>query len=149
MTRGGWTTAALAFFVGLAVGAGGVQSYHQFREKRTAEVFSRRLRCSGLANQYARKESNDTQWVGVQMVGYSAVSNSCVAYVHVWDRISSGYTVREWRVIDVLSGEVLYTAQCQEERDCGNGSDMAFSRRSEVAFHQAINGQQVDVRKVE
>jgi hypothetical protein len=97
--------AALMFFVGLAVGAGGVGGYHQFHEKRTAEVFSRRLRCNELANQYARKESNDPQSVSVEMAGYSEVSNSCVAYLWILEQISPQYTVHEWRVMDLLSGE--------------------------------------------
>jgi hypothetical protein len=103
----GWITAASTFFVGLAVGAGGVQSYQRFHEKATAEVFSRRLHCNELANQYARKETNDTQSADVEIVGYAAVSNSCVAYFQLWERISQGYTVREWLVMDLLSSEVF------------------------------------------
>jgi hypothetical protein len=148
VTKRGWITAAWMFFVGLAVGAGGVLSHQRFYEKKTAEVFSRRLRCYELANQYARKESNATQSVSVEMVGYRAVSNSCVAYFHVWEQISSRSSVQEWQVMDLLSGERLYTDQCREDRDCGGGNDMKFDRRSEVALHQAVNGQEVDVGKV-
>jgi hypothetical protein len=149
MTRRGWITAASTFLVGLVVGAGGVQGYHRFHEKRTAEVFSRRLRCSELANQYARTESSDTQSVVVEMVGYSTVSNSCVAYFQIWEQIAPGHAVREWRVMNLLSGERLYTDSCREERDCGGGNDMRFYRKSKVAFDQAVDGQEVDVRKVE
>lgn len=119
--------------------------YHQVRERRAAEVFSRRLRCNELANQYAGRESNDMQSVNAEMVGYSAVSNSCVAYFQFWEQISSHYTVREWRVVDLLSGERLYTDQCREERDCGEGNDVRFGRRSEAAFQQAVKGEEVNV----
>ncbi len=47
-----------------------------------------------------------------------------------------------------LSGEVLYTDDCREGRDCGGGNNMRFDRRSITAFDQAINGQEVDVEKV-
>ena len=136
------------FFVGLAVGAGGFGGYQQFHEKRTAEVFSRRLRCNELANQYARKESNDAQSVSVEIVGYSGVSNSCVAYFQVWEQLSKEYTDREWRVMNLLSGEVLYTDHCREERDCGDGNDMKFGRRSEVAFQQTVKGEDVNLSKL-
>lgn len=148
MTKRGWITAALMLFVGLAIGAGGVQTYQRVHEQRTAEVFSRRLRCNELANQYVRKESNDTQSVSLEMVGYSAVSNSCVAYFQIWNQLSPRYTVREWRVMNLLSGEQLNTDNCREERDCGGGNDMRFDRRSKAAFDQAVNGQKVDVWKV-
>jgi hypothetical protein len=144
----GWITAASTFFVGLTVGAGGVQTYQRFHERATAEAFSRRLHCNQLANQYAKKESNDTQSASVEIVGYTTVSNSCVAYLKVWEQASSRYSVQEWRVVDLLSGERLYTNWCREERDCGNGKDLTFDRRSEAAFHQAVSGQVVDVEKV-
>lgn len=136
------------FFVGLAVGGGGVFAYHHFHERRAAEVFSRRLRCNTVANQCARKDSNDVRSVSVEMVGYSAVSNSCVAYFQVWDQTSPRSTVREWRVMDLLSGEVFYTGACQEERNCGDGNDMKLGRRGEVAFQQAVNGEEVNVSKL-
>ena len=148
MTKGGWITAALAFFVGLAVGAAGVQTYQRFHEKATAEVFSRRLHCNELASQYARKESNDAQSVSVEVVGYAAVSNSCVAYSQLWEQISQRYTVREWLVMDLLSGERLYTDQCREERDCGGGKDLTLGRKSDAAFQQAVNDLVVAVENV-
>lgn len=82
------------------------------------------------------------------MVGYSLVSNSCVAYFTLLDQPSPRFTDREWRVMDLLSGEVLYTEHCREERDCGDGNDMKFTKRSEVAFQQAVKGQEVNFRKV-
>jgi hypothetical protein len=148
MTKRGWTTAALAFLIGLAVGAGGVQSCQRFHEKATAGVFSRRLHCKELANQYARKESNDKQSVSVETVGYAAAPNSCVAYFQIWEWISPQYTVQKWLVMDVFSGEQLYTDQCREERDCGGGKDLTLDRRGEAAFRQAVNGQVVAVEKV-
>jgi hypothetical protein len=136
------------FLVGLAVGAGGLWSYRRFHDKRAAEVFSRRLHCNELANQYAGRESNDTRSVSVERVGYSPVSNSCVAYFETWEQISPRDSIREWRVMDLLSGQRLYTDNCREERDCGGGNDVTFERKSEAAFHQAVSGEEVDVAKV-
>src|SRR5258708_6375213 len=106
--------AALMFFAGLAVGAGTLLSYQRFHdkrtaeaEKRTAEAFSRRLRCNELANQYARNESDDTTLVHVEMMGYSTISNSCVAYFQLWRNPTPRTTVLEWLVLDLLSGERL------------------------------------------
>lgn len=82
------------------------------------------------------------------MAGYSTASNSCVAYFAVWDQLSPTYTRREWRVVDMLSGETFYTDECQEERNCGGGNDMTFGRRGEAAFHQAMNGREIDVGKL-
>ncbi|MGB7758538.1 MAG: hypothetical protein WBL61_01845 [Bryobacteraceae bacterium] len=138
----------MTFIVGLAVGALGVRGYQRLHEKRTAEVFSWRLRCSELANQYARNESNDTQSVGVEAVAYSGASNSCVASFKIWEQISSRDTVQEWRVMDLLSAGRLYTAYCRKELDCGGGNDVKLDRRSEAAFRQAVKGQEIDVGKI-
>jgi hypothetical protein len=146
---------SVAFFVGLAVGGGAVEGYHLVHDKTTAEVFSRRLRCDELASQYVRKESSDTELLRVGLVGYSAASNSCLAYLTDWDQLSPTHTDQEWRVMDLLSGEVFYSESCREERVnglerdwCGNGRDMKLGRRGEAAFRQAVNGQEIDVEKI-
>lgn len=148
MARRDWTSAALMFFVGLAVGAGVVAGYRPLHQGRSGEVFSRRLRCSELANQYAKSESNDARSVSAETVGYSEASNSCVAYFTILETVSPQYDVQEWRVMDLLSGERLHSDNCRSDRDCGDGNDMKFGRRSEVAFQQAVKGEQVDVSRV-
>jgi hypothetical protein len=153
-TRRDWIIAMVVFLVGLTVGGEGVGGYYRFHEKRTAEVFSRRFQCNGLASRYTKKESSDTQAVYPQMVGYSTVSNSCVAYFQVREYYGPRAKFREWRVIDLLSDEELYTGECDDgsppyaDVECGNGNNVMFSRRSEVAFHQAISGKKINVDRV-
>jgi hypothetical protein len=146
MTKAGWITTALAFFVGLAVGAGAVQSYQRIRENRTAELFSRRVRCNELANKYAERESADNQSVRVKQVAYSAASNSCVGYFSAFQQIGLSY--EWWRVIDLLTDEELYGGTCREDRDCGNGKNMALMKQAELAFRQAVKGEEVNVKKL-
>ena len=144
---------SVAFFVGLAVGGGAVEGYHLVHDKTTAEVFSRRLRCEEIASQYVKKESSDTELLRVELVGYSAASNSCVAYLTDWNQLFPTHTDREWRVMDLLSGEVFYSESCRQEQGytgvwCGDGNNMRFDRRGEAAFRQALNGQAIDVDKI-
>jgi len=156
MTRFGWITTA--FLLGLVLGAGTVQSFHGFRPSTSAEVFSRRLRCKDLANQYATKEESDNSQsvipksVSLEIVEYSSASNSCLAYFQTWDQfsrqISSKVLTRGWKIVDLLSNEVLYSEECHLEGDCGSGNNFTLTRRSEFAFHQLVNGKQVDVSKV-
>jgi hypothetical protein len=155
VTRRRWITSVAIFFVGLAMGGGVVEGYHVAHDKTTAEVFSRRLRCDEVASQYEKRKSNDTDTVHLEMVGYSAASNSCVGYFTGWSQIVPTDTSREWRVVDVLSGEVFYEDNCRLEQShglerdwCGNGRDMKLGRRGEAAFRQAINGQEIDVEKI-
>jgi hypothetical protein len=135
-----------AFFVGVAVGAGAVESYHRIRENRTAELFSRRLRCNELANKYAEKESTDEQSVGVEQVEYSAASNSCVGYFFAFHTGPLSY--ERWRVINLLSDEELYRGECREDRDCGNGKDMSLRKEAQLAFRQAVKGEEVNVKNL-
>lgn len=152
VTRRGRVTPAVIFFIGLAVGGGAVEGYHVAHEKTTAEVFARRLRCDALANQYAKRESSDTDVIHVELVGYSTLSNSCVAYLTTVSRSFPPDTTEGWRVIDVLSGEVFYMDQCLEEQGrapyCGEGNNMKFERRSQAAFQQVMEGRRVDVEKI-
>jgi len=134
---------AITLFVGLAVGGGIVEGYHRLHDKRTAEVFSRRLRCNEIANQYAKKESSDTRSVSVELAGYSEASNSCVAYLKIWEQIGPSYSNLEWRVLDVLSHEERYYGHCTFERDCGSGKDIKFDEESEAAFQRAISDKEV------
>ena len=155
-TRRRWITSGAMLFVGLALGGGAVEGYHLVHEKSTAEIFSRRLRCDELASQYAKKESTDTESMRVELVGYSAVSNSCVAYLTTWDELFPKHTYQGWRVMDLLSGEVFYKEACRLEDGrrsrvepwCGDGNDIRFGRRSEAAFRQVMEGQTVDVGKI-
>ena len=147
MTTRGWIISAAVFFIGLTVGGGVVESYHQLHEKKTAEDFSRRLRCNEIANQYAKRQSSDTQSVSVAMTGYSAASNSCVAYFQTWNHIAANYEVREWQVMDVLSGEMRNYETCTvQSGDCGHGNDTKFEKESRAAFQQAITGHEVGTK---
>jgi hypothetical protein len=143
------------FLVGVAVGGGAVEGYHVAHDKTTAEIFSRRLRCDEVANEYVKKESSDTEFLRLELVGYNIASNSCVAYLTDGNQLFPDHTDREWRVMDLLSREVFYSESCRLEqinaleRDwCGNGRDMKLGRRGEAAFRQAMNGQEIDVEKI-
>jgi hypothetical protein len=152
--RRGWISSAVVFFVGLAVGGGAVESYHVVHDKTTAEVFSRRLRCDELANEFVKKESSDTESVSLELMGYSTASNSCVGYLTDGNQRFPNHIEREWRVVDLLSHEVFYSDWCRVEKAdperywCGDGRDMTLGRRGEAAFRQAMNGQEIDVEKI-
>ncbi|MFY9700774.1 MAG: hypothetical protein WAK02_01370 [Terriglobales bacterium] len=135
---------ALIFIAGLAIGGGGVQSYHRFHEKRTAEVFSRRLRCKELADQYEKKESSTLVLVNIGRVDYSLVSNSCVVSVHEL-RADGKEPAQIIEIVDPLSGEQLYS----DRKNPGNADELMQQWHKErVAFDQAVNGQEVNVRNV-
>jgi hypothetical protein len=124
-----WIVAGLAFLAGLAIGAGVVQRYQRTRENRTAELFSRRLRCNELANKYAERESTDTQSVSIKQVEYSAPYNSCVGYFWAFEQVEP-LSYERWQVIDLLSDKELYGGRCRVDRNCGNGEDMALTEKA-------------------
>jgi hypothetical protein len=144
----GWIKGILMLIVGLAVGVAGSETYRRFHEKGTGEIFSRRLRCNELAKQYEGQESNEKRAVRTELVDYSATSNSCIAYFTSFEQLSSDHTIREWKVVDLLSGKQFYTGDCRIQTNCGGGKDIMLDRESKAALHQAIMGQDVDVGAV-
>ncbi len=144
LSRRSRITAALIFLAGFVVGGGGVQSYHRFHEKRTAEVFSRRLHCKELADQYEKQESSTLVLVHIARVDYSLASNSCVVSVHEL-RADGKEPAEVIEIVDPLSGESLYL----DSKAPGNADELMQQWRKErVAFDQAVDGQEVDVRNV-
>jgi hypothetical protein len=126
---------ALSLVLGLLVGGGSIEYGHRRSDLKSKQVFEQRIRCKTLAESYVRKESNDTNYVHLEQVGYSAKSNSCFAAVTTW---SDPY--RDWILVDLLSGESTDVGICNEQRDCGGGNDMKYAADLRAAFKMSIDG---------
>ncbi len=145
-----WVVAStLSLVAGIALGAMGASGYFRLRENRTTELFARRIRCTELGAEYVKRESDEeTTTVSISRVEYVKPSNSCVANVEVFDHMGMKPVYRNWKVVDLISGEALYSDTCFEARgECAQGS-LTYGQRADLAFRQAVDGRPVDVSSV-
>jgi hypothetical protein len=136
---------ALVGLIGICVGAALDETLHTVRNRKSQaqeqvskELFQRRLRCKSEADEYAKKQSDDTSSFVLEQVEYSPVRHSCVAS---FTRITTGKRLELWsyETIDILTGESLFSEECVENvpsdrRFCGNGRDMALRKGREDAL---------------
>ncbi len=132
-------TAILAFSIGIAVGAGSTEVTHVIRERHQGAPFERRLRCRNLAEAYAKKKSNELTTIFLHRSDFSRSRNSCVAAIS-----SASGSLWNYEVVDILTGETLFSDQCFEkgtESDpawCGNGRDIKLQRETDRAFEKIV-----------
>jgi hypothetical protein len=131
---------AVVFLVGAVAGALAVGIYNHLSARNAQETFEQHLRCRQLADEYVRKESDDTDTVFLRAVDYSRDSASCIASFETWEHISNTYTVLRWQVVNLLTADEIYGASCHEQTDCGDGNNIRIATSAQSAFDDAIRG---------
>src|SRR5579884_2131397 len=112
MSKRIWITAA-SFVVAVLAAGVVVHSYDAARSNTAKELFSQKLRCKQLADEYTRKESDDTASVFLKAVDYSPDSATCIASFSTWEHVSNTYTVRRWEVVNLLTADEVYRDCCR------------------------------------
>src|SRR5271170_6632264 len=113
-------TAVLAiciFAVGLIVGGGVVEIWHQFGERQEGHLFDKRVKCRDIAKAYERENTDGSfNRVLVDNVDYSPGEDTCLAAV---DQFHG--SLEDFQVVDLLSGVTNSLGWCDQENDCGGG----------------------------
>jgi hypothetical protein len=132
--------------LGCLIGAGLAQLFHIVRARRGAGLFEQRLRCKGLAESYQKDNSNEFDDVILVRVDFSAAHNSCIASAEeISTAISRQNRYVAFKVVDLLSGQVLFRQTCRAGRDaegqsdyCGNGSEASLTKARDDYFEHEL-----------
>jgi len=133
----------IAISVGVLLGAGLTEAFHRFMDRRSRERFEMNLRCKQLADDFVKRGTSDYHDVMLNEVRFSSSRNQCVASI---DEVSRTPPLSdEWRyiVVDVLSGEILFSDICSEGKSaplyCGAGRNIDITSKRDTAFRNAVN----------
>jgi hypothetical protein len=117
----------VAAVLGGAIGVGGSAIYYQ----RSAALFTNRLRCKTLAEEYISKSDSSPL---LEQVGFSQARNSCVASTFT---LHVGFS--RYEVVDIVSNEKLFSESCDYSGGkCGGGVNIRLSKAMQNAFTKAV-----------
>ncbi len=132
-------TAVLALLVGILIGAGSTEVVHAIRRRHQGPSFESRVRCRDLAEAYSKRESNELTTIFLHRSDFSRARESCVAAISSVDGPFWNY-----EVVDVLTGEALFSDQCSEKGTksdrmwCGNGRNVELRQEADRAFDKVV-----------
>ena len=119
--------ALVGFVLGVAIGVGGSAIYC----RRSTALFSNRLRCRALAEEYIAKSDDQPL---LNQVDFSQARNSCVASTFA---LRAGFS--KYEVVDIVSNETLFKESCDfNGGKCGDGVNIKLDKAMREAFKQAV-----------
>jgi hypothetical protein len=129
----------LLLIIGVVIGAGGSEGFRILRDTHRQNTFQRKLRCKQLAESYVRSNSDDMTAVSFERSGFSTHLNSCVAATTKTFMVDS----RDYEVIDVISGDTLYSGNCFSNTTsgsnwCGNGRNLQLLGERDKIFDETV-----------
>lgn len=129
--------------IGVLVGAGFVESFHHVTDRRGRERFEMTMKCKRLADTLAKEKSNEYRQFEVNEVRFSAARNQCIASIDEASRVPPAATLWRFTVVDVLSGELLFSDMCDEDKrapiSCGAEGTGKLRAKRDQAFRDAVN----------
>jgi hypothetical protein len=143
-----WKFVVVVLFA-LCIGAGLDETLHVIRDQKTKvedrsshETFQQRLQCKSLADDYAKKNSENNSTLFLERVDFSPSRRSCVAAFTRWTTGKRG-ELHDYETIDIVSGETLFSAVCIENDPkattfCGNGRDLRLDQERKKALEDAL-----------
>ena len=114
----------IALTGGIVLGAAATEGFNVYRQSHDSQIFQERLRCKAVAEAYVKENSTDKNstdqmghFVTLDKVDYSPARNSCVAATESVSFYPGGHFATE-NVRDLLSGETLFSLNCNKGLDC-------------------------------
>lgn len=119
---------------GALIGAAGVQAIHVIHDRTDDALFKQRLRCKALADKYVKDNTSSLNKVVINRVEFSRSRNSCVVATteHFSAQPLEDAMVQKGlgtlgsspaedtviKIVDLLTGEQLFTRTCTKFDEC-------------------------------
>jgi hypothetical protein len=136
---------ALVALLGFCAGAASDEAWHAVQNRNNAEVFGQRVRCSTLADAYAKKNSADDISLYVEHVDFSSTRRSCVAAItRALSNKQGDIAIYYYDTVDIVTAESLFSGSCIENNAeastfCGNGRNMKLIQERDKALETALS----------
>lgn len=133
---------ALVAVASLSIGAALDEVRHRIRDQHSAEIFEQRVRCRSLADEYAKKNSDNNNTFFVDHVDFSPSRHSCIAAT-LNARGEPGDTFWTYQTVDIITGERLFTGECSDNDKssifCGNGRNVQLGEKRDKAMETTLS----------
>jgi hypothetical protein len=121
---------------GLLIGAVAATAYLRLQQSNNQARFEAKITCRQIAQEYEKNRSRDGSAIELQQVDYSPKRNSCIATLDSNDDL-----FQSANVVDVITGEVIWSDECVEQNTgsagsdwCGNGRNVKMDQERDKQF---------------